>query len=575
MNIRQKAFMNIIIVFSILFIFSSLGGWFIMHDEAIETSAQEGIKILRSITDMIDTNKLEAVVESKNIEDNYYVELEGQLTNIVENNELLYLYTYNLNNSTGLEYGVVANSFADGTLDTLGLDMESDEIIDEMNIAIKNGEEAYTSVNKSSEWGSYMSCFVPIKGQDGKIIGALAADISQDAVSDRAFSMLLKVQVILLLLCVIVAVGAYTFIINYITKPINELEKNLTLISNGDFSEEVNEKLRSKTDEMGRIAIAVENTRESVKNIVINIKNESNSINESIEETHGNVYKLTKEVNEIAGVSQNISAVMEETAASVEQMKSDASVVNNVIKEIEKDAESGVKKSDSINRNSVALNMSVSKSKDNVDNIYSEVQGNLKLSMEKANEIKEITQCAEMIVKISEQTNLLSLNASIEAARSGEHGKGFTVVAEEIRRLAEESKKVSSIIKEKSFSAVDSVENLVEDSKKVLNFLDTKVFKDYEMFLETGSEYVQDSNTMKNLFDNFFETTNDLNKAVNSIEKSIDDVVIVTNRTAEGVMGISENISNINDKSEDIFDEIKNTKSKSDNLQNLVKDLKI
>lgn len=575
MNIRKKAFVNIILVFGILFLFSSICGWVIMRNEAVDTSAQEGIKILRSITDMIDTNKLEEVIKSKNIEDDYYVELEGQLTNIVKNNELLYLYTYNFTNSNGLEYGVVANSFADGTLDTLGMDIETSEVLEEMNKAIKNGEEAYTSVIKSADWGEYMSCFVPIKDKEGNIISALAADISQKEVSARAFNMLFKVQIILLALCIIIAVGAYTFIINYITKPINELENSLTLIASGDFSKEINGKLRSKTDEMGRIACAIENTRESIKNIIISIKNESYSINESIEETQANVYKLTKEVSEIAGVSQNISAVMEETAASVEQIKSDSSIVNNVIKENEKDAESGVNKSNTINKDSVDLNITVNTSKENVDNIYSEVQGNLIASMKKADDIKEITKCAEMIVKISEQTNLLALNASIEAARSGEHGRGFSVVAEEIRRLAEESKKVSSIIQEKSFSAVDSVDNLVEDSKKVLNFLDTTVFKDYEMFLDTGKKYVEDSDVMKHLFDNFFTTTNELNKAVSSIEKSIDDVVSVTNTTAEGVMGISENISNINDKSDDIFTEIKNTKSRSDALQDLVKDLKI
>lgn len=71
------------------------------------------------------------------------------------------------------------------------------------------------------------------------------------------------------------------------------------------------------------------------------------------------------------------------------------------------------------------LNTTVNKSKSTVDKIYNEVQGNLKVSIDKANDIKTITECAEMIVAISEQTNLLALNASIEAARAGENGKAF------------------------------------------------------------------------------------------------------------------------------------------------------
>lgn len=574
MDIRKKAFINIIILFIVLFIFSSICGWGVISQEAVNMSAEEGTKTLRSIVTMIDKNKLQEVTKSKSIEDEYYVRLEGQLTDIVNENNLMYLYTYNENQENGIEYGVVANSFADGTLDTLGLVMDPNDIVDEMKKAL-DGKESYTKVMNNEEWGKYMSCFVPIKDDNGKVLGALAADIPQKEVSARAFKILVKVQAILGLVCLIVALGAYAFIIKFITKPINELKNNLTLMSKGDFSVKVNENFLKKKDEIGLIASAIEHTRESIKNIVLNIKDESNMINQSIEETYDNIYNLTKEVNEIATVSQNVSEAMEETTASVEQMQSDSSIVNNVIKEIEEDAASGVNKSDCITKNSRDLSNTVTNSKENVDKIYSEVQSNLRSSMQKANDIKVIMECTDMIVEISEQTNLLALNASIEAARAGENGKGFSVVADEVRKLAEESKKVSSLIEEKAILAVDSVEKLVDDSKKVLNFLDTKVLKDYEMFLETGNQYVDDSGTMTGLFNNFFESTNELNETVTSIGKSIDDVVLVTNTTAEEVTGISKNISNINDKSEDIFTQIQNTKTRSNNLQELVKDLKI
>ena len=574
MDIRKTAFINIIILFIVLFIFSSICGWGVISQEAVNMSAEEGTKTLRSIVTMIDKNKLQEVTKSKSIEDEYYVRLEGQLTDIVNENNLMYLYTYNENQENGIEYGVVANSFADGTLDTLGLVMDPNDIVDEMKKAL-DGKESYTKVMNNEEWGKYMSCFVPIKDDNGKVLGALAADIPQKEVSARAFKILVKVQAILGLVCLIVALGAYAFIIKFITKPINELKNNLTLMSKGDFSVKVNENFLKKKDEIGLIASAIEHTRESIKNIVLNIKDESNMINQSIEETYDNIYNLTKEVNEIATVSQNVSEAMEETTASVEQMQSDSSIVNNVIKEIEEDAASGVNKSDCITKNSRDLSNTVTNSKENVDKIYSEVQSNLRSSMQKANDIKVIMECTDMIVEISEQTNLLALNASIEAARAGENGKGFSVVADEVRKLAEESKKVSSLIEEKAILAVDSVEKLVDDSKKVLNFLDTKVLKDYEMFLETGNQYVDDSGTMTGLFNNFFESTNELNETVTSIGKSIDDVVLVTNTTAEEVTGISKNISNINDKSEDIFTQIQNTKTRSNNLQELVKDLKI
>lgn len=575
MSIRRKTILNIILLFTILFGISSICGLVIIKKQSHENSGQEGIKILKSIANMIDTDELLKVIDSKSIEDEYYVQLEKQLTDIVEDNDLLYLYTYNKKTENSYEYGVVANSFNDNTLDTLGLDIAKSDECEEMISAINEGKEGYTNVIESSDWGTYISCYIPLEDKDGNIVGGLSADIAQNEINKKTFKMMIELQLIILILCVIMVVIAYMFIINNITKPINELEKNLKSMSEGDFSREVSEKLRNKKDEIGHIACSIENTRKSINNIVVNIKQESNIINDSIELAYDNVSKLVDEVNEIAEASKTVSEIMEEASACVEEMESNSSSVNSVISEIKDGAISGVDKTNNISQNSIELNNKVNLSKDNVDRIFLEVEGNLKESMEKANDIKVITDCAKMIVEISEQTNLLALNASIEAARAGENGKGFYVVAEEVKKLADESKRVSAIIEEKTLLAVESVNDLVEDSKKVLNFLETNVFKDYNMFLNTGNEYVKNSNEMKELFDDFFKTTNNLTKNVESIEKSISDVVLVNKHTVDGMNGINGNVIIINKNSEDIFKEIQNIKSKSDLLNELVEDLKV
>ncbi|WP_270940180.1 methyl-accepting chemotaxis protein [Romboutsia lituseburensis] len=575
MNTTKKAFLNIAVLFVVLFIFSSFLGWKIIKEESISTSSEEGIRMLKSIEAMIDKNKLQQVVKTKSIDEDYYKELEGKLTKIVDENKLLYLYTYNMNDSgSGLKYGVVANSFNDGTLDTLGMDIASADVTNEMKGAL-DGNYSTSGIIDSKEWGKLMSCYIPIKDSSGKIIGGIAADIPQQEIFNKAFKMLSKIQITLLLVCAMLAIAAYSFIRKNITKPVVELQKDLELISEGDFTKQVNQKLLNKKDEIGLIANSIENTRTSIQNITSNIKEESILINKLVDEIYTNVNMLTEEVNDIANVSENVSQGMEETTACMEQIKFDSTVLGNAIVEIEEDAKSGVDKSNSINESFIEFKNIVSDSKENLDHVYSEVEVNLNESIEKTSRIQEIIKCAEMISRISDQTKVLAINASIEAVRAGEHGKGFSVVAEEVKELAEESKKVSSLIQERTNLIVASVKGLANESSNILEFLDKKILKDYEMFLEMGNQYSHDCNTMKELFDNFFKMTNDLNESINSIGNSINDVVLVTNTTTEGSVGISVNVNNINVKFKDIFEQIENTKSKSDMLKSLVADLKI
>lgn len=217
-----------------------------------------------------------------------------------------------------------------------------------MKAAINNGESTTSNIVEDDEWGSYISCYIPIMDGSGKIIGGLAADIPQEEISTRVLSMSFKIQSILLILCIIVAFAAGGFIIYKISRPIEELSKVLNLMANGNFSEAVSEELTKKESEIGFLARSIEGTREAIKQIVLNIKEESKLIDKSIEETYENISKLTKEVNQIAKVSESVSAAMEETTASVEQMQADSQIVNDVISVIEKDAVSGVEKSNSI-----------------------------------------------------------------------------------------------------------------------------------------------------------------------------------------------------------------------------------
>ena len=143
--------------------------------------------------------------------------------------------------------------------------------------------------------------------------------------------------------------------------------------------------------------------------------------------------------------------------------------------------------------------------------MYDEISENLKSSISKSKAITSLYNLIQLIIDISDQTNLLSLNASIEAAKSGEHGKGFSVVAEEIGKLASQSKAVTNQMTDIVLTALDANNSLVSDSEKLLNFLEANIKEDYNMFLDASHMYVEDSNKIKNLFEGFSKSTDKLN----------------------------------------------------------------
>lgn len=149
-------------------------------------------------------------------------------------------------------------------------------------------------------------------------------------------------------------------------------------------------------------------------------------------------------------------------------------------------------------------------------------------AIKESNAVEQINVLSDAILEISSQTNLLALNAAIEAARAGEAGRGFSVVAEQIRKLAEESNETVSKIQAVTNTVIFSVENLSSGSSEILDFIDTKVKRDYEGLVSTGEQYNEDSVSMSSLMNDFSSTAEELATSVQNTMKIINEIAGAT-----------------------------------------------
>lgn len=359
---------------------------------------------------------------------------------------------------------------------------------------------------------------------------AIIDELGKTIIASNNKGFIYSIIIGVLLLVISVTIALYSS--RVISKPIIKLTKRMEEISNGDLSKEPF--LVKSRDEIGQLMTATNQMSSMMNRLLKDIAQVSSEVAESSE-------GLKSSANEVQTGSGQIVRTMEEISNGTELQANNASEVatsmsdfTNQLQLVNENNEHMKKSSEEVMALTTEGRSLMNSSTQQMTSIDAIVKDAVTKVDGLSKNTQEITKLVSVINDIADQTNLLALNAAIEAARAGEHGKGFAVVADEVRKLAEQV----------SLSVVD-IANIVSKIQQESTIVTTSLEQGYSE-VERGTAQINSTNetftkiaeSVHVMVDNLSDMSVKLQSVVNNsstINRSIDEIAAVSEQSAAGI----------------------------------------
>jgi len=343
--------------------------------------------------------------------------------------------------------------------------------------------------------------------KEGSVNGAASITLNMDgeyAVMQKA-SMLLWGGQLLIQVILFFVIG---WIINHVIRPSQELQRTmLAMQADGDLSKRVPV---HSSDEIGQTAEAFNALVKSFQSIVSQVHGYADQVSSSSS-------SLTNNAEQIAQSSQQQSDAAANTASAVDEMSASISSVADSANAVSQQSQDSLQRAVHGQRNLQEMIGEIGHVQNAVQQMASSVNAFVKST-------QTITSMTQQVRDIAEQTNLLALNAAIEAARAGEQGRGFAVVADEVRKLAEKSAQSASQIDVVTKTLADQSEQVEKSIQRGIQSLQSS-----QSHMQSVASVLAQSN----------ESVENVNRGVDGITASVNEQKLASQEIAHNVENIA------------------------------------
>ncbi|WP_298842248.1 methyl-accepting chemotaxis protein [Clostridium sp.] len=341
--------------------------------------------------------------------------------------------------------------------------------------------------------------------------------------------------IIITMLGLFVAITLGLIIAISISKKIKKVVIVAEALSKNDLSKTID---IDNTDEIGILAKALNKAVLNLKTLIGEISESATDISATSEELSATTEEISAKMDLVNESVKQVSIGAEQLSATAEEVNATTESIAENVEGVTLRANNGTKIASDIGVKAEKIMKNAEISAVNAKELGKEKQEKILKAIEEGKVVGEVKLMADEIENIASQTNLLALNAAIEAARAGEQGKGFAVVADEVRKLAEDSSTAVQRIQDVTAKVENAFHNLSSNARDVLDFIDNKVAPDYVLFVDTGKHYGADATVFNELSVDIGTSMNIVNETVSEIKKAIENV----SATAEESVASSEEI---------------------------------